>query len=225
MYVIQFEIMGLAETWVEEGSWKKNRKVATESVQMGRSRGKTRKEKEKSYRGNNNRGEIGDWRKALRKGRRERMHGKKRSYRQQMVENNAIYSKKMKTTRRRVEDAMQENRKDCTYTLGRGLQREKRRKKSQKLGRGEPLGKRKGNSKRNKKEKWVVGQRMWTIEEASSRSVKRIEKVEGKNREVKGWGIKIKLVDFFFFWILRSCDFGVKVKLVTPGDPVFLVLF
>jgi hypothetical protein len=81
------------------------------------------------------------------------MHGKKRSYRQQMVENNAIYSKKMKTTRRRVEDAMQENRKDCTYTLGRGLQREKRRKKSQKLGRGEPLGKRKGNSKRNKKEK------------------------------------------------------------------------
>jgi hypothetical protein len=34
-------------------------KVATERVQMGRSRGKKRK-KRKSYRGNNNRGEIGD---------------------------------------------------------------------------------------------------------------------------------------------------------------------
>jgi hypothetical protein len=35
-------------------------KVATERVQMRRSRGKKRKEKGKSYRGNNNRGEIGD---------------------------------------------------------------------------------------------------------------------------------------------------------------------
>jgi hypothetical protein len=29
-----------------------------------------------------------------------------------------IYSKEMKTTRRRVEDAMKENREDRTYTLG-----------------------------------------------------------------------------------------------------------
>jgi hypothetical protein len=35
-------------------------KVPTERVQMGKSRGKKRKEKGKSYRGNNNRGEIGD---------------------------------------------------------------------------------------------------------------------------------------------------------------------
>jgi hypothetical protein len=35
-------------------------KVATERVQMRRSRGKKRKEKGKSYRGNNNRGEFGD---------------------------------------------------------------------------------------------------------------------------------------------------------------------
>jgi hypothetical protein len=36
-----------------------NRKVATERVKMGRSRGKKRKEKGKSYGGNNN-SEIGD---------------------------------------------------------------------------------------------------------------------------------------------------------------------
>jgi hypothetical protein len=36
------------------------RKVATERVQMGRSRDKKRKDKEKSYQDNNNRGKIGD---------------------------------------------------------------------------------------------------------------------------------------------------------------------
>jgi hypothetical protein len=46
-----------------------------------------------------------------------------------------IYSKEMKTTRRRVEDAMKENRED--RSLGRGFQRENRRKRSKKLGRGE----------------------------------------------------------------------------------------
>jgi hypothetical protein len=35
-------------------------KVATERVQIGRSRGKKRKEKGKIYRGNHNRGDIGD---------------------------------------------------------------------------------------------------------------------------------------------------------------------
>jgi hypothetical protein len=45
-YVRQFEIMSLPETWVEERSWKKI--DATERVQMGRSRGKKRKEKGKS---------------------------------------------------------------------------------------------------------------------------------------------------------------------------------
>jgi hypothetical protein len=46
----------------ENGNRKRStkEKVTTETVQMGRSRGKTRKEKGKSYRGNNNRGEIGD---------------------------------------------------------------------------------------------------------------------------------------------------------------------
>jgi hypothetical protein len=37
-----------------------NRKRSTERVQMGRSGGKKRKERGKSYRGNNNRGKIGD---------------------------------------------------------------------------------------------------------------------------------------------------------------------
>jgi hypothetical protein len=49
---------------------------------MGRPMGKKRKEKGKSYRGNNNRGEIGDQREATRKGRRRRMHGKESSHKQ-----------------------------------------------------------------------------------------------------------------------------------------------
>jgi hypothetical protein len=44
---------------------------------MGRTMGKKGKEKGTSYRRNNNRGKIGDSRKATRKGRRRRMHGKK----------------------------------------------------------------------------------------------------------------------------------------------------
>jgi hypothetical protein len=46
-----------------------------------------------------------------------------------------IYSKEMKRTRRRVEDAMKENREDRT-SLGRGRQRENGRKRSKKLRRG-----------------------------------------------------------------------------------------
>jgi hypothetical protein len=58
----------------ENGNRKRStkEKVATERVQMESSRGKKIKEKGKSYRGNNNRGEIGD----TRKGRRRRMNGK-----------------------------------------------------------------------------------------------------------------------------------------------------
>jgi hypothetical protein len=46
----------------ENGNRKRSTKgkVATERVQMGRSRGKNRKEKGKNYRWNNNRTEIGD---------------------------------------------------------------------------------------------------------------------------------------------------------------------
>jgi hypothetical protein len=51
--VRQFEIVGLVETWVEEHSWEKI--VAIERIPMGMSRGKTKKEKRKSCRGNNNR--------------------------------------------------------------------------------------------------------------------------------------------------------------------------
>jgi hypothetical protein len=45
----------------ENGNRKRSTKgeVATERVQMGRSRGKKRKEKGMSYRGSNNRSEIG----------------------------------------------------------------------------------------------------------------------------------------------------------------------
>jgi hypothetical protein len=51
-----------------------------------------------------------------------------------MVENNSVYSKEMETTIRGVEDAMKENREDRISTLGRGLQREKRRTRTKKLG-------------------------------------------------------------------------------------------
>jgi hypothetical protein len=46
----------------ENGNRKRSAKgkVATKRVQMGWSRAKKRKEKGKSYRGNNNRGEIGE---------------------------------------------------------------------------------------------------------------------------------------------------------------------
>jgi hypothetical protein len=46
----------------ENGNWKRSTKgkVATERIQMGRSRDKKRKEKGKRYGGNNNRGEIAD---------------------------------------------------------------------------------------------------------------------------------------------------------------------
>jgi hypothetical protein len=43
-------------------------------------------------------------------------------------------SKEMKTTRRRIEDAMKGNREDCILLGGK---RENRRKRSKKLGRGE----------------------------------------------------------------------------------------
>jgi hypothetical protein len=46
-----------------------------------------------------------------------------------------IYGKEMKTTRRRRR--RNERKQERLYTLGRGLQRENRRKRSKKLGRGE----------------------------------------------------------------------------------------
>jgi hypothetical protein len=52
------------ERWMDKENGNRKRstkgKVATGRVQMERSWGKKREEKGKSYRGNNNRGEIGD---------------------------------------------------------------------------------------------------------------------------------------------------------------------
>jgi hypothetical protein len=55
-----------------------------------------------------------------------------------------IYSKDMKTTRRLVEDAVKGNMED---TLGRGLQRENRRKRRERRG---------GMGKENPKTKWKM---------------------------------------------------------------------
>jgi hypothetical protein len=65
--------VGLVETWVEERSWKKIEKMLPKDWQVEKPMGIRRKEKGTSYRGNNNRGEIGDQRKESRKGRRRRM--------------------------------------------------------------------------------------------------------------------------------------------------------
>jgi hypothetical protein len=62
-------ILGLCETIWDSGfardmgggtELNKKRKIVTKTIQMGMSRGKTRKEERKSYGGNNNRGEIMD---------------------------------------------------------------------------------------------------------------------------------------------------------------------
>jgi hypothetical protein len=52
----------------------------------------------------------------------------------------------MKITRRGVEDTIKENKEECML-MGRGLQRENRRKRSKKLGRGEGAGKIKSKDK------------------------------------------------------------------------------
>jgi hypothetical protein len=93
----------------ENGNRKRSTKgnVATERVQMGRSSGKKRKEKRKSDQGINNKGEIGDLKKAPRKRIERKVHIGNKWWKIM-----PIYSKEMKITRRRVEDAMKENRED-----------------------------------------------------------------------------------------------------------------
>jgi hypothetical protein len=76
---------------------------------MGRSRGKKRKEKGKSYRGNHSRGEkLG----IKEKGEEEGCMGRKVHIGNKWWKIMTIYSKEVKTTRRRVEDPMKENRED-----------------------------------------------------------------------------------------------------------------
>jgi hypothetical protein len=60
-----------------------------------------------------------------------------------------IYSKEMKTTRRRRR--CNERKRGRSYTLRRGLQLENRRKRSKKLGRGEG-----GMGKENPKTRWKM---------------------------------------------------------------------
>jgi hypothetical protein len=55
---------------------------------MGKKMGKRRKKKRKSCRGKGREGEVGDGKKTKIKGSRRRVHGKKRPYRQRVVENN-----------------------------------------------------------------------------------------------------------------------------------------
>jgi hypothetical protein len=86
-----------------------NRENATERLQVEKPMGKKRKEKGKSYRGNNNKDEIGDQRKKSRKGRR------RRTERNVHIGNEwwkilTVYSKGMRTTTRRVENTMKKDR-------------------------------------------------------------------------------------------------------------------
>jgi hypothetical protein len=92
-----------------------NRKRSTERVQMGRSRGKKRKEKRKSYRGNHSRGEkLG----IKEKGEEEGCMGRKVHIGNKWWKIMTVYSKEVKTTRRHVQDAMKENRKECMFMGG-----------------------------------------------------------------------------------------------------------
>jgi hypothetical protein len=113
----------------ENGNQKRSTKgkVAIERVHMGRSRGKMRKEKGKSYRGNNNRSEIGQ-----ENGEEEGCMEIKVHIGNKWWKIMKICSKEVKTTRRRVEDPMKENREECMLMRG-----ENKRRRSKKLGRGE----------------------------------------------------------------------------------------
>jgi hypothetical protein len=88
-----------------------------------------------------------------------------------------IYSKEVKTIRTRVEDAMKENREECKL-IGRGLQRENRRKRSKKWGRGKGDGKRKF---KNKVENLEGKRLMELIEKKCMGSVER-EQTRGRRR-------------------------------------------
>jgi hypothetical protein len=76
------------ETRVEERNWKKIEKKLPKEYKWERKWAKGEKKKRKSCRGNINRGEVGDGKKTKIKGSRRRVHGKKRPYRQRVVENN-----------------------------------------------------------------------------------------------------------------------------------------
>jgi hypothetical protein len=80
---------------------------------MGMSRGKKRKEKGMSYRGNNNRSEI-----EQEKGEEEGCMEIKVYISNKWWKIMKICCKEMKTTRRRVEDALKENREECLFTRG-----------------------------------------------------------------------------------------------------------
>jgi hypothetical protein len=70
--VRQFEIVGLVETWVEERSWKKYKSCYQKNTNGNVKEQNEERRKEKL------RGIITE----ARKGRRRRMYGKKRTYRQ-----------------------------------------------------------------------------------------------------------------------------------------------
>jgi hypothetical protein len=125
---------------MDKGNANRNRstkgKVATERVQMGRSRGKKKKRKGESYRGITIGVKLGIKEKRQEKGEEEGCMERKVHIGNKWCRIMTIYSEEMKTTRRRVEDAMKENREDRIF-FGRGLPQENRRGSSKKLRRGE----------------------------------------------------------------------------------------
>jgi hypothetical protein len=99
----------------ENGNRTRNRKgkVALERVQMARSRGKKRKEKGKSYRGIIRGLKLGIKEKRQEKGEEEICMERKVHIGNKWWKIMTKYSKEMKATRGRIEDAMKENREEC----------------------------------------------------------------------------------------------------------------
>jgi hypothetical protein len=93
-------------------------KVATERVQMGRSRGKNRREKGRATGGIITGVKFGIKEKRQEKGEEECMERKVRTGNNKWWKIMTIYSKEVKTTRRRVEDAIKENRDECMLMGG-----------------------------------------------------------------------------------------------------------
>jgi hypothetical protein len=95
-------------------------KVATERVQMGRSRGKKKKQKGESYRGITIGVKLGIKEKRQEKGEEEGCMERKVHIGSKWCRIMTIYSKEMKTTRRRVEDA-NIRKQERSYILWEGI--------------------------------------------------------------------------------------------------------
>jgi hypothetical protein len=122
----------------ENGNRKKSTKgkVATERVQMGRSRGKREKKNGRATERIITAVKLGIKEKREEKGEEEGCMERKVHVGNKWWKIMTIYSKEMKTTKKTCR-RRNERKQGRSYTLGKGVQRKNRRKRSKKVGRGE----------------------------------------------------------------------------------------